>query len=76
MGMFINKGSKAFQMIRNDEYVDKSGLIAIINDTLFKERRFICVSRCRRFGKSMAARMLCAYYDKSCNSLSYSPTWR
>ena len=68
MGMFINKGSKAFQMSRNDEYVDKSGLIAIVNDTLFKERRFTCVSRCRRFGKSMAARMLSAYYDKSCHS--------
>ena len=68
MGMFINKGSKAFQMSRNDEYVDKSGLIAVVNDTLFKERRFTCVSRCRRFGKSMAARMLCAYYDKSCSS--------
>ena len=26
------------------------------------------VARCRRFGKSMAARMLCAYYDKSCDS--------
>ena len=60
MGMFINKGSKAFQMSRNDEYVDKSGLIAIVNDTLFKERRFTCVSRCCRFGKSMAARMLSA----------------
>ncbi|MBQ4223137.1 MAG: AAA family ATPase [Prevotella sp.] len=68
MGMFINKGNKAFQLSRNDEYVDKSGLIAVVNDTLFKERRFSCVSRCRRFGKSMAARMLCAYYDKSCNS--------
>ncbi|MBO4850487.1 MAG: AAA family ATPase [Prevotella sp.] len=68
MGMFINKGSKAFQMSRNDEYVDKSGLIAVVNDKLFKRSRFTCVSRCRRFGKSMAAEMLCAYYDKSCNS--------
>ena len=35
---------------------------------MFTERRFSCVSRCRRFGKSMAAKMLCAYYDQSCNS--------
>ena len=68
MGMFINKGKKAFQRIRNSEYVDKSGLIALVNSTLFTEACFTCVSRCRRFGKSMAARMLCAYYDKSCNS--------
>ena len=31
---------------------------------------FSCVSRCRRFGKSMAAKMLCAYYDRSCDSRS------
>jgi len=68
MGMFINKGKTAFQRIRNSEYVDKSGLIALVNKTLFTEACFTCVSRCRRFGKSMAARMLCAYYDKSCNS--------
>lgn len=43
-------------------------LIFIVNDTLFTERRFSCVSRCRRFGKSMAAVMLAAYYDHSCDS--------
>jgi len=68
MGMFINKGKTAFQRIRNSEYVDKSGLIALVNSTLFTEACFTCVSRCRRFGKSMAARMLCAYYDKSGSS--------
>ncbi len=68
MGMFINKGKRAFQVSRNSEYVDKSGLISVVNGVLFTRSRFLCVSRCRRFGKSMAARMLCAYYDKSCNS--------
>ena len=53
---------------RNGEYVDKSGLITIINGTLFSERRFSCVTRSRRFGKSLAAKMLCAYYDHSCDS--------
>ena len=42
----------------------------MVNDTLFSEWRFSCVTRCRRFGKSMAAKMLCAYYDHSCNSRS------
>lgn len=68
MGTYINKGNGAFTDIRNDEYVDKSGLIAVINRTLNTERRFSCVTRCRRFGKSMAAKMLCAYYDQSCHS--------
>ena len=68
MGIYINTGNAGFQSARNGEYVDKSGLIAIVNGTLFTERQFSCVSRCRRFGKSMAAKMLCAYYDQSCDS--------
>ena len=68
MGKYINTGNAGFQRARNGEYVDKSGLIAIVNDTLFTEGCFSCVSRCRRFGKSMAAKMLCAYYDYSCDS--------
>ena len=68
MGTYINIGNAGFRRIRNSEYVDKSGLIAVVNDTLFTERCFSCVTRCRRFGKSMAAKMLCAYYDHSVDS--------
>ena len=70
MGTYINIGNVGFQSARNGEYVDKSGLIAVVNSTLFTERRFGCVTRCRRFGKSMAAKMLYAYYDHSCDSRS------
>ena len=70
MGTYINIGNAGFQSARNGEYVDKSGLIAVVNDVLFTERRFGCVTRCRRFGKSMAAKMLYAYYDHSCDSRS------
>ena len=70
MGTYINIGNAGFQSARNGEYVDKSELIAVVNSTLFSERQFSCVSRCRRFGKSMAAKMLCAYYDHSCDSRS------
>ena len=70
MGLYINLGNVSFQSIRNSEYVDKSGLIAVVNKTLYTKQRFSCVSRCRRFGKSMAAEMLCAYYDQSCDSRS------
>ena len=68
MGSYINIGNAGFQRARNSEYVDKSELIAVVNKTLFTEQAFTCVSRCRRFGKSMAAKMLCAYYDLSCDS--------
>ena len=68
MGTYINIGNSAFTRARNTEYIDKSALIAVVNDTLDTDRCFSCVSRSRRFGKSMAARMLCAYYDKSCDS--------
>ena len=70
MGTYINVGNTGFQRARNSEYVDKSALISVVNRTLFTERQFSCVTRCRRFGKSMAARMLYAYYDHSCDSRS------
>ena len=68
MGTYINIGNAGFQSVRNGEYVDKSRLIAVVNGTLFTERRFSCVTRCRRFGKSLAAKMLAAYYDRSVDS--------
>ena len=68
MGTYINVGNAGFQSSRNGEYVDKSRLIAVVNKSLFTKLRFSCITRCRRFGKSMAAEMLCAYYDQSCDS--------
>ena len=68
MGTYINRGNSEFRDIVTHEYVDKSSLITLINATLNSESRYSCVTRCRRFGKSMAAKMLCAYYDKSCDS--------
>ncbi|MCF0179162.1 MAG: AAA family ATPase [Bacteroidales bacterium] len=70
MGRYIDKGNKHFSIARNSTYIDKSGLISVINGTLFTEQCRSCVTRSRRFGKSMAANMLCAYYDRSCDSHS------
>ena len=63
MGRFLNKGNDGFQAVVNGEFVDKSALIEIVNATLNTERQFTCVSRARRFGKSVGAKMLYAYYD-------------
>lgn len=66
MGIYLNPGNDAFRMALNDDiYVDKSGLIEFVNDRIGKRNRFICVSRPRRFGKSMAAEMLAAYYGRN-----------
>ena len=68
MGFYINPGNGNFKEIRNDDYIDKSGLISVINQTIDRKNRLSCVSRPRRFGKSYAANMLEAYYDCSCDS--------
>ena len=68
MGKYINLGNDYFRSSLRREYVDKSGLIRVVNDTLKTDIRFSCITRCRRFGKSMAAKMLAAYYDHSCDS--------
>lgn len=68
MGTYLNPGNNGFTGIRNDLYIDKSGLIRLINQTIETPRRLTCISRPRRFGKSFAAQMLCAYYDKTCDS--------
>ncbi|GHU62047.1 ATPase AAA [Clostridia bacterium] len=69
MGHFLNPTNKGFQISLNSEiYVDKTGMISYANSVLDTERRFFCVSRPRRFGKSMAANMLAAYYCCDCDS--------
>lgn len=68
MGKYLNVGNAGFQAIRKGTYVDKTEMISFINHTLGTSDKLTCVSRPRRFGKSFAAKMLCAYYDKSCDS--------
>lgn len=68
MGIYVNRGNVDFAEARSAEYVDKSGLIAFINRTLSTPAKMSCISRARRFGKSLALQMLYAYYDKSCDS--------
>ena len=63
MGSYLNPGSERFRTsLRSEIYVDKSMLIAQVNRRIRTEQKFMCVSRPRRFGKSMAANMLAAYY--------------
>ena len=68
MGKYIHIGNAEFTSVRRDEYVDKSMLIKYVNGVLGTQRKFMCVTRARRFGKSIAAKMLNAYYDESVDS--------
>ena len=69
MGIYLNPGNDLFsEAINSDIYVDKSMLIELTNKSLRTTGKHICISRPRRFGKSMAANMLAAYYSRGCDS--------
>ncbi|MCD7954560.1 MAG: ATP-binding protein [Lachnospiraceae bacterium] len=69
MGIYLNPNNEDFKMALDSEiYIDKSMLIEKTNKVIRTEQRFVSVSRPRRFGKSMAANMLTAYYSRGCNS--------
>lgn len=69
MGRFVNPDNSAFQVALNSKiYIDKTGLIACMNDVLDSTDGYICNSRPLRFGKSYAANMLAAYYSKGADS--------
>ncbi len=69
MGRFLNPDYSAFETALNSEiYIDKTGLLAYTNKVINTKQAFICNSRPRRFGKSVTADMLTAYYSKGCDS--------
>lgn len=68
MGTYVNPGNQAFKRIKGSNYVDKTELIALMNERVGGDESLVCFSRPRRFGKSYAAKMLTAYYDCSCDS--------
>lgn len=85
MGIYLNPGNKKFQITLNSKiYIDKSNLISYTNSVIHTAQRFVCVSRPRRFGKSIAAEMLAAYYGKGVDSdgqfckllIAENPTYR
>lgn len=69
MGFYVNPSNESFKCAINSKiYVDKTGLIQFTNSMLNTRQKFISVARPRRFGKSMAAEMLAAYYSSGCDS--------
>jgi hypothetical protein len=69
MGIYLNPGKAAYEIAVNSEiYIDKTEMIRYLNSTVNTQQRFVSVSRPRRFGKTMAADMISAYYDRMANS--------
>lgn len=68
MGSYLNPGNVNFTQIIQKTYIDKTGLLSEINGVINTIDKLVCISRPRRFGKTFAAEMLCAYYDHSCDS--------
>ena len=69
MGIYVNPNNEGFKSaLRSRIYVDKSMLIDFTNSILGTEQKYVCITRPRRFGKSMAAKMLAAYYSCGCDS--------
>lgn len=66
MGIYLNPGNESYKAILKGIYVDKTDIIDVINQTIGTSDKLTCISKPRRFGKSYTAKMLCAYYDKTC----------
>lgn len=64
MGMYLNPGNSGFEEIRNRRYVDKSGIISLINHVIGTKQKLICISRPRKFGESTPVRLK-VHYIKS-----------
>lgn len=69
MGIYLNPRNESYEEIFNsDIFVDKSELISFTNNKIRTSGKYICVSRPRRFGKSVNLNMLAAYYSRGCDS--------
>ena len=69
MAMYLNQNGNQFRKyLKNKIFVDKSLIIRECNDVFGSENSFMCVTRPRRFGKSLTFSMLNAYYSKGCDS--------
>ena len=69
MGIYLNPGSEMFEEGLNSQiYVDKTEMLRYVNSVVNSKQKYMCVSRPRRFGKTMATEMLEAYYDRTADS--------
>lgn len=68
MPYFLNRNFKnnEFELVSKDRFfVDKTNMIKDISSLIGVKDRFICITRPRRFGKTINAMMLACYYSKN-----------
>ena len=69
MGIYLNPGNENFRRtLAADIYVDKTMMLKVLSSFIDKGNNYVCVSRPRRFGKTIAQNMIAAYYSKGCDS--------
>ena len=69
MGIYVNPGNTKFRnKLKAKIYVDKSPMINELNELIDTDDGFVCMSRARRFGKTMMTNLMSAYYSKNCDS--------
>lgn len=69
MGTYLNPNSRNFQEAVNSEiYIDKTEMIQVLNPLIKTLQKFVLVTRPPKFGKTMAADMVCAYYDRNADN--------
>ena len=69
MGLYLNPNADAFLEDKGTRiYIDKSLMMEELNKLVSTKEDFVCISRPRRFGKSMAGNMISAYYSKGCDT--------
>ena len=69
MGIYLNPDNENFRRVLSaDIYVDKTGMLSELNRFIDTGNNYICISRPRRFGKTIAGNMINAYYSKGCDS--------
>lgn len=69
MSVYFNPDNSNFkEYVEMDIYVDKSMLLSETNRSIGTADKYICMSRPRRFGKTVAGNMIAAYYSRGCDS--------
>ena len=68
MAYFLNNISEVNQFSKTTQekyFVDKSELIEKMNELVGTASQYVCITRPRRFGKTLNAMMLASYYSKN-----------
>lgn len=84
MGLYLNpRNNVLLADMRQEIYIDKSMVMTKLNQVFGSSQSRICVSRPRRFGKTMLANLIAAYYSRNSDmrpvfeklAIAATPNW-